>query len=46
MSHYYVPIDDKWIPVPDDAVVENYGNPIGDAVVWYTEFKEAGSDIK
>ena len=36
-SHYYVPIDGKWIQVPDDAVVENYGNPTGDAVVWYTE---------
>ncbi len=40
-SHYYVPINGKWIQVPDDAVVENYGNPTGDAVVWYTEFKDA-----
>jgi hypothetical protein len=33
--------DGKWIQIPDDAVVENYGNPTGDAVVWYTEFKDA-----
>ena len=26
---------------PDHAVVDNYGNPTGDAVVWYTEFKDA-----
>ena len=37
-SHYWVPIDDKWIQFPDHAVVDNYGNPTGDAVVWYTEF--------
>jgi hypothetical protein len=31
-------IDGKWIPVPEHAVVDNSGNPTGDAVVWYTEF--------
>jgi hypothetical protein len=37
-SHYWVPIDDNWIQVCDHTVVDNYGNPTGDAVVWYTEF--------
>jgi hypothetical protein len=35
---YRVPINDKWMEVPPEAVVENSGNPTGDAVVWYTEF--------
>lgn len=25
-----------WIPVPPEAVIHNAGNPIGEAVVWYT----------
>ena len=37
-SHYWVPIDGKWIQVPEHAVVDNSGNPTGDAVVWYTQF--------
>jgi hypothetical protein len=37
---YWVPINGTWIQVPDHAVVDNYGNPTGDAVVWYTEFRD------
>ncbi len=35
---YWVPIDGVWLPVPGDAVVKNAGNPVGEAVVWYTKF--------
>jgi hypothetical protein len=24
--------------VPPEAVIENAGNPVGDAVVWYTQY--------
>lgn len=34
---YWVPIDGVWIKVPPDAVIENSGNPTGDAVVWYAK---------
>src|SRR4051812_41753269 len=30
---YWVQIDGAWMPVPKEAVVENAGNPTGDAVV-------------
>ena len=37
-GQYWVPINDQWIRVPAEAVVDDAGNPTGDAVVWYTEF--------
>ncbi len=36
-SKYWVPINGKWMMVPPDAVVDDSGNPTGDAVVWYSE---------
>ncbi len=35
---YDAQIDGQWVPVPSEAVVENAGNPVGEAVVWYTKF--------
>ena len=35
---YWVPINGQWMMVPTEAVVDDSGNPTGDAVVWYTEF--------
>jgi hypothetical protein len=35
---YWVRIDGEWVPVPGEAVVKNAGNPVGEAVVWYTKF--------
>jgi hypothetical protein len=39
-SGYYIPnpIDPagEWIPVPAAAVVHNAGNPVGQAIVWWT----------
>ncbi len=35
---YWVKIDGDWVPVPGEAVVQNAGNPVGEAVVWYTKF--------
>ena len=33
-----MPINGEWVQVPEEAVVYNAGNPVGDAVVWYTSF--------
>jgi hypothetical protein len=35
-NQYWVPINGTWMPVPPEAVVNNAGNPVGDAVVWYS----------
>jgi hypothetical protein len=37
-SRYWVPINGEWMMVPTEAVVDDSGNPTGDAVVWYTEY--------
>jgi hypothetical protein len=37
---YWVPIDGQWMPVPPEAVVQNAGNPVGEAVVWYSQLRE------
>jgi len=37
-DEYWVPIDEKWLPVPAEAIVYNMGNPVGEAVVWYTKY--------
>ena len=36
-SKYWVPINGEWMMVPPEAVVDDSGNPTGDAVVWYSE---------
>ncbi len=35
---YEVPIDGEWLAVPSEAIVYNAGNPVGEAVVWYTKY--------
>ena len=35
---YEVPIEGQWVPVPGEAIVYNAGNPVGEAVVWYTKY--------
>ena len=37
-NQYWVPINGEWMPVPPEAVIRNAGNPIGDAVVWYSSY--------
>lgn len=37
-NQYWVPINGNWMPVPPDAVLNNVGNPIGDAIVWYSAY--------
>ena len=37
-SRYWVPINGEWMMVPPEAVVDDSGNPTGDAVVWYSEY--------
>lgn len=34
-NHFWVPIDDVWVQVPDNAVIYNAGNPVGEAIVWF-----------
>jgi len=36
-NHYWVPIAGEWRQVPTEAVVENAGNPTGEAIVWYVK---------
>lgn len=35
-DRYWVPIEGRWTSVPVEAVVQNAGNPTGEAIVWYT----------
>jgi hypothetical protein len=35
-NQYWVPINGNWMAVPPDAVLSDAGNPVGDAVVWYS----------
>jgi hypothetical protein len=35
-NQYWVPINGNWMAVPPDAVLNDAGNPVGDAVVWYS----------
>lgn len=37
-DQYWVPIDGTWMAVPPEAVLDDVGNPVGDAVVWYSNF--------
>ena len=37
-NEYWVPINGGWMPVPPEAVLKDVGNPVGDAVVWYSSF--------
>jgi hypothetical protein len=37
-DEYWVPIDGEWLPVPAEAIVYNAGNPVGEAIVWYTKY--------
>jgi hypothetical protein len=37
-DHYWVPIDGQWTEVPPEAVLKDVGNPVGDAVVWYSVY--------
>jgi hypothetical protein len=32
---YWVPVDGKWMIVPERAVIRGARNPVGQAVVWY-----------
>jgi hypothetical protein len=34
-NHYWVPIAGEMRQVPNEAVVHNAGNPVGEAIVWY-----------
>ena len=36
---YWVPIDGAWWLVPENAVVRDAGNPLGEAVVWYVSVR-------
>jgi hypothetical protein len=35
---YEVPIEGEWVPIPEEAIVWEAGNPTGEAVVWYVKY--------
>ena len=35
---YEVPIDGEWVEVPEEAVIWEAGNPVGEAVIWYVRY--------
>lgn len=37
-NRYWVPINGTWMPVPPEAVINNAGNPVGGAIVWYSVY--------
>jgi hypothetical protein len=41
---YEVPILDRWVPVPPEAVVRDAGNPTGEAIIWYAIY--GGGEIR
>jgi hypothetical protein len=45
-GRYWVPIDNEWVQVPEGAVVYDAGNPVGEAVVWYTKYFNEGIVIR
>ena len=36
---YWVPIEGRWMAVPERAIIRDRGNPIGEAVVWYVHHR-------
>ncbi|MGJ4917040.1 hypothetical protein ACQR10_20425 [Bradyrhizobium sp. HKCCYLRH2060] len=36
---YWVPIEGRWMAVPERAIIRDRGNPIGEAVVWYAHHR-------
>src|SRR5450830_405572 len=40
-GRYWVSINDEWVQVPEEAIVYDAGNPVGEAVVWYTNFSNS-----
>jgi hypothetical protein len=38
---FWVPIEGVWMHVPDDAVIRDAGNPVGEAIVWYVHHRGA-----
>ncbi len=36
---YWVPIEGQWMAVPERAIIRDYGNPVGQAVVWYVHHR-------
>lgn len=36
---YWVPLGGEWRKIPNEAVILNAGNPVGEAIVWYSEYQ-------
>ena len=36
---YWVPIEGRWMAVPERAIIRDRGNPVGEAVVWYVHHR-------
>ena len=38
---FWVPIEGQWMRVPDDTIIRDAGNPVGEAIVWYVHHRGA-----
>jgi hypothetical protein len=38
---FWVPIEGVWMHVPEDAIIRDAGNPVGEAIVWYVHHRGA-----
>jgi hypothetical protein len=36
---FWVPIEGEWMRVPDDTIILDAGNPVGEAIVWYVHHR-------
>src|SRR5499427_306374 len=43
-GQYWVPIEGEWYPVPPEVVIKTE-NPVGEAIVWYHQYKGAEVDL-
>jgi hypothetical protein len=43
-GQYWVPIDGQWFPVPPEAVIKTE-NPVGEAIVWYSQNGAEAGDL-
>lgn len=38
---FWVPIEGTWMRVPEEAIIKDAGNPVGEAIVWYVHHRGA-----
>jgi hypothetical protein len=47
---YFIPNPENpeapWLRIPPEAVITEYGNPVGEAVVWYVPQRAGGGEVE